>query len=643
MNLSMSIWIPLIPFFIFLINGLAGHKYKTSYAGILGTTGMFVSFILSLLVGYQYFFVEGLKDGVYQQIIAYNVTWLHLTDSLVVSMGSLIDPISVMMLIVVTTVSLMVHLYSIGYMHGEKGYTRFFAFLSLFSFSMLGLVLATNIFQMYIFWELVGVSSYLLIGFYYQKPSAVAASKKAFIVTRFADLGFLIGILMISYITKSFDFKQIIPMLTDHNSAAFHEGSKALFFGMSTLTWSVIFVFMGGAGKSAMFPLHIWLPDAMEGPTPVSALIHAATMVVAGVYLVARLFPIYAISAPTGLEVVAYVGGFTSLFAAVIACTQFDIKRVLAFSTLSQIGYMMLALGVSGYGGHEGLGFTASMFHLFTHAMFKALLFLGAGAIIHAVHSNYMYEMGGLRKFLPITHITFAIAVLAISGIPPFAGFFSKDEILVAAYNHNKILFFVEYLVAGITAFYMSRLYFSVFWGKNQQYHHTPHEAPFTMTIPLMILAFASVTAGFIHFSKFVSSDLIPYESEMHWSIAIPSILIAIAGIGLAAIMYMKETTIPDRVAKSLRGVYTATYNKFYIDEVYLFVTKKIIFNYISRPVAWFDRHIVDGTMNLIGNTTAKVSDMIKGFQSGQVQKYGFVFVSGVLLLAFIFIYVWFK
>jgi len=643
MNLSISIWIPLIPFFVFLVNGLAGHKYKPVYAGILGTTGLFISFILSLVVGYQYFFIEGMKDGAYQQIIAFTSTWLQLTDKLVVSMGSLIDPISVMMLIVVTTVSLMVHLYSMGYMKGEKGFTRFYAFLSLFTFSMLGLVLATNIFQMYIFWELVGVSSYLLIGFYYERPSAVAASKKAFIVTRFADLGFLVGILMISYITGSFDFNQIIPQLTDPTSAAFHSGSKALFFGLSTLTWSVIFVFMGGAGKSAMFPLHIWLPDAMEGPTPVSALIHAATMVVAGVYLVARLFPIYALSAPTGLEVVAYVGGFTSLFAAVIACTQFDIKRILAFSTLSQIGYMMLALGVSGYGGEEGLGFTASMFHLFTHAMFKALLFLGAGAIIHAVHSNYMNDMGNLRKFLPITHITFAIAVLTISGIPPFAGFFSKDEILVAAYQHNKLLFFVEYLVAGITAFYMSRLYFSVFWGKNQQYHHKPHEAPFTMTIPLMFLALASVTVGFIHFSKFISTDLVPYESEFHWNIAIPSILIALAGISLAAVMYMKETTIPDRVAKSLKGFYTAAYNKFYIDEVYLFVTKKIIFNLISRPVAWFDRHIVDGTVNLVGNTTTRAAEMIKGFQSGQIQKYGFVFVSGVLLLAFIFIYWWSK
>src|SRR5450759_4320444 len=304
------------------------------------------------------------------------------------------------------------------------------------------------------------------------------------------------------------------------------------------MTWSMIFVFMGGIGKSAMFPFHIWLPDAMEGPTPVSALIHAATMVVAGVYLVARMFPIYVFSAPVALEVVAYVGAFSSLFAAVIACTQTDIKRVLAYSTMSQIGYMMLALGVSGYGGHEGLGYMASMFHLFTHAMFKALLFLGAGAIIHAVHTNHMTEMGGLRKYLPITHMTFLIACLTIAGIPPLSGFFSKDEILAAAFEHNKILFAVEYAVAGLTAFYMFRLYFSIFWGKETQYHHTPHEAPYTMTIPLMILAFGAVFAGFIPFNKLVTSDGKAFESEIELMIAIPSVLIGLLGIGIASVSY---------------------------------------------------------------------------------------------------------
>src|SRR5659263_257070 len=446
------------------------------------------------------------------------------------------------MLIVVTTVSWMVHIYSIGYMKGDTGFYRFFSFLSLFSFSMLGLVLATNIFQMYIFWELVGVSSFLLIGYYYEKPSAVAASKKAFIVTRFADLGFLIGILMLSFNTGTFDFQT----LTDPNGPAIASAGGAAFMGLSVLTWSLIFIFIGGAGKSAMFPFHIWLPDAMEGPTPVSALIHAATMVVAGVYLVARLFPVYALGAPDALMVVAWVGGFSSIFAAVIACTQTDIKRVLAFSTMSQIGYMMLALGVSGYGGEEGLGFMASNFHLFTHAMFKALLFLGAGAIIHTVHTNEITGMGNLRKHLPITHITFLIACLTISGIPPFAGFFSKDEILVAAFHSNKMLFAIEYIVAGLTAFYMFRLYYGIFWGKETHYHHTPHESPLVMTIPLMVLAFGSVFAGFLPFHNLVTSDGLPLESNIDWMIAIPSVLIGVLGIVVAAVMYKKENPLPD-------------------------------------------------------------------------------------------------
>jgi NADH-quinone oxidoreductase subunit L len=379
----------------------------------------------------------------------------------------------------------------------------------------------------------------------------------------------------------------------------------------------------------------------MEGPTPVSALIHAATMVVAGVYLVARMFPIYSLTAPIALDVVAYVGAFSSLFAAIIACTQTDIKRVLAYSTMSQIGYMMLALGVSGYGGHEGLGYMASMFHLFTHAMFKALLFLGAGAIIHAVHSNYMTEMGGLRKYLPVTHATFLIACLTIAGIPPLSGFFSKDEILAAAFHHNKLLFAVEYAVAGLTAFYMFRLYFSVFWGKETQYHHTPHEAPATMTIPLIILAIGSAVSGLIPFNELVTSDGKAFESELELIVAVPSVLVGLLGIGIAFIMYRKENAIPDKLAATFRYSYKWAFNKFYIDEVYLFVTKKIIFRYISEPVAWFDRHIVDGTMNAIANVTQIVSFRIRAFQSGQIQKYAFIFVSGVIMLAILFIYLW--
>jgi NADH-quinone oxidoreductase subunit L len=632
-----TLLIPLIPFVFFLLIGLTGHKMKPIISGLIGTVGLGIAAILSYLTAIRYFWTDHLAETGFKSIKAFEITWLHLTDKLTINLGVLIDPISVMMLVVITTVSLMVHIYSLGYMKGERGFHRFFAFLSLFSFSMLGLVLATNIFQMYIFWELVGVSSFLLIGFYYQKPSAVAASKKAFIVTRFADLGFLIGILILSFNSGTFDFQ----LLTSPTGPAITMPGGAAFMGFSVLTWSLIFIFMGGAGKSAMFPLHIWLPDAMEGPTPVSALIHAATMVVAGVYLVARLFPVYALGAPDALNVVAWVGGISSLFAAVIACTQTDIKRVLAYSTMSQIGYMMLALGVSGYGGHDGLGFMASNFHLFTHAMFKALLFLGAGAVIHAVHSNDMKDMGGLRKYLPITHITFLIACITIAGIPPLSGFFSKDEIMVAAWHHNKILFSIEFLVAGLTAFYMFRLYYSIFWGKATHYHHTPHEAPFVMTIPLMVLAFGSIFAGFLPFHALVTSDGMPFEAHIDWSIAIPSVLVGIVGIAIATMMYFKVSLLPDKMASNFGSFYKWAYHKFYMDEVYLFVTKKIIFRYISEPVAWFDRHVVDATMVGIATTTEKTSHLIKGMQSGRIQQYGYVFVTGAIALVLIFVYLW--
>ena len=410
-----TIWILIVPFAAFLFTGLLNGKLKPTTSGLISIAAMGVVTVISYVAAFQYFFIEG--SDVYTAGKAFSITWLKLTDTLVIDMGILIDPISVMMLVVISTVSFMVHIYSTGYMKGDDGYARYFSFLSLFSFAMLGLVLATNLIQIYVFWELVGLSSFLLIGFYYRKPEAVAASKKAFIVTRFADLGFLIGILMLSYNTGTFDFLEI----TDPNGPLITSGIGSTFLGLSTLSWALILVFMGGAGKSAMFPFHIWLPDAMEGPTPVSALIHAATMVVAGVYLIARMFNIFSLAAPEALEVVAFIGAFTSVFAALIAITQTDIKKILAYSTISQIGYMMLALGVSGYGGPGGLGFTASMFHLFTHAFFKALLFLGAGSIIHAVHSNDMKDMGGLRKHLPATHATFLIATLAISGIllPP--------------------------------------------------------------------------------------------------------------------------------------------------------------------------------------------------------------------------------
>ncbi len=635
MDFSYTVLIPLIPLFTFLFIGLTDDRIKPAISGLIGTTGLFVSFVLSIFTAVKYFGGAGLVEGAYKYIIPVEVRWLNLTDKLHIDLGIFLDPISIMMLVVVTTVSFLVHVYSNGYMKGERGFSRFFAFLSLFSFSMLGLVLATNIFQMYIFWELVGVSSFLLIGYYYEKPSAVSASKKAFIVTRFADLGFLIGILLLSYNTGTFSFTE----LTNPQGSAIAQGSSIAFMGLSVMTWSLILVFIGGAGKSAMFPLHIWLPDAMEGPTPVSALIHAATMVVAGVYLVARLFPVYALSAPEGLAVVGYVGAFSSLFAAIIATTQFDIKRVLAYSTMSQIGYMMVGLGVSGYGGHEGLGYMASMFHLFTHAMFKALLFLAAGSIIHAVHNNEMTHMGGLRKYLPITHITFLIATLTIAGIPGLSAFFSKDEILTAAFHHNKLIFYIELFVAGLTAFYMFRLYFRVFWNEEPHYHHKPHESSWFMTIPLMILAVASVFSGYIPFSQYISSDFKPFPTHLEMVVAVPSVLVGLIGIAIAWVMYKNPSTLPDKATNAFGVFHKWAFKKFYMDEVYMFVTHKIIFNLISKKIALFDRKVIDGSMDGIGWVTLASAKAIKPLQSGQLQKYGFVFVSGIIILLVVFIY----
>ena len=405
------------------------------------------------------------------------------------------------------------------------------------------------------------------------------------------------------------------------------------------MAWAMALIFIGGAGKSAMFPLHIWLPDAMEGPTPVSALIHAATMVVAGVYLVARLFPVYYFQTPEVLVGIAVVGAFTSLFAAVIACVQTDIKRVLAFSTISQIGFMMVALGVSGYGGHHGLGYMAGMFHLFTHAMFKALLFLGAGAIIHAVHSNEMSHMGGLRKQLPITHITFLIACLAIAGIPPFSGFFSKDEILSAAFMFSPAMGWVMTFIAALTAFYMFRLYYRIFWGTPSEHEHTPHEAPGTMTTPLIILAAITCVAGFIPFGKFVTSDGAPYIIHLDPAVAIISVVIACISIGIATWFYRRQNPIPGKLESTFKGLYTAAYHRFYIDEVYMFVTKKIIFGGICSGIAWFDRHVVDGSLNGIAAVTQRLSLAIRGLQSGQVQWYAYVFLIGTLALTILIVF----
>ncbi|MCM1369371.1 MAG: NADH-quinone oxidoreductase subunit L [Candidatus Amulumruptor caecigallinarius] len=654
--MTLPILILAIPFTMFLVLGIGGVKMSRKLAGLLGIVANGTLAVLAYYVAFTYFFSGDeafiSAEGVRKQLELFDVTWLAFTDRLVVNIGFILDPICAMMLVVITTISFMVHLYSWGYMEHEPGFQRYYAFLALFTFSMLGLVVATNIFQMYIFWELVGVSSYLLIGFFYKLPSAVSASKKAFIVTRFADLFMLIGILVLSYCVaqtpadgplgsaSAFNFL----MLDSHPTNVLASTLGSTFLGGSVLTWAMILIFVGGMGKSAMMPLHIWLPDAMEGPTPVSALIHAATMVVAGVYLVARFFPLFCI-VPDSLDFISIVGAITAFYAAVVACAQIDIKRILAFSTISQIAFMMVSLGcaynqpIEGV-HYSGLGYMAGMFHLFTHAMFKALLFLGAGALIHAVHSNNYTEMGGLRKYMPITHWTFLIGCLAIAGIPPFSGFFSKDEMLAAMFNRHIFYGVWMTMVAGLTAFYMFRMYFLVFWWEvNPKYSHEghkPHDAPWQMSLPLIILAAVSCVAGFIPFGKLVTFNGEPYNIELELPVAITSIAVAVAAIVLATVMYARKNPVPSKIRQAVPGLWTAANRRFYWDEIYMFVTHKIIFNIICRGIAWFDRHIIDGTMDALAAMTQYFSVKIKGMQNGSVQTYVTWYILGAIALSVI-------
>lgn len=650
---SYAFLILLLPFLSFLLLGLLGMKMPKKVAGYIGTALMLVVVCLCYYTAYQYFFGVGREaSGLYPTVTAFNLTWLDFGKSpifgidLLFKIGFRLTPISTMMLLVITTVSLMVHIYSLGYMAErdenyqvegyEKGFQRFYAFLSLFTMSMLGLVVATNIFQMYLFWELVGVCSYMLIGFYYPKHAAVHASKKAFIVTRFADLFFLFGILIYSYYAGTFNYDLgVMPELANN-----------LTHMQQTASWliptALFLMFIGGAGKSAMFPLHIWLPDAMEGPTPVSALIHAATMVVAGVYQVASLFPIYVkFGAVEQLHWIAYIAAFTAFYAAAVACAQADIKRGLAFSTISQIAYMLVALGVCFAldNHHGGLGYMAAMFHLFTHAMFKALLFLCSGAIIVIVGSNFYQYMGGLRKYMPITNVCFLIGCLAIAGIPPFSGFFSKDEIIAACFQFSPFLGWFMTVVAGMTAFYMFRLYYLIFWGKSYyeadpDHRRRPQEVPFVMWGPLVFLAIISVFAGLIPFGHFVSATGESYDIHIDWSVATTSIVAAVIGISLATWMYAgKEWPVADKLERTFPKLHKAALNRFYIDDAWQYFTHKIVFRCFSRPIAWFDRHVVDNTFNFLAWGTNEAAESIRPWQSGDVRGYATWFISGAVAL----------
>jgi NADH-quinone oxidoreductase subunit L len=633
--------IPAIPLLSATVVLLVLRPISTRLSGILATGAVLASAVLSWALAAALLSEPGGAEAA-GALVAGSVDWIAFRPGLVARMGVLIDPLSALLMVVVSTVSLLVHVYSTGYMRGEPGYGRYFGFLNLFTGAMLGLVVSTNLFQIYAFWELVGASSFLLIGFHYDRPSAVAASKKAFIVTRLADLGFLLGILLLGYLSVSLlgaDDPLDFSTLTRDATLAKLRALEPLFLGVPPLALAALLVFVGAAGKSAMFPLHVWLPDAMEGPTPVSALIHAATMVVAGVYLVARMFPLFA-AAPPALEVVAVVGAFTCLFAAVIACTQDDLKRVLAFSTLSQIGYMMLALGVAG--AHAPEGHAASLFHLTTHALFKALLFLCAGSVIHALHTNDVWRMGGLAHRMPLTHLTFLVAVLSIAGVPPFAGFFSKDAILVAALSSgHRAVFGVGLAVAGLTAFYMGRVYLLVFRGAprdTQAFEHA-HESPPSMTIPLAALAVLSLGSGFLPLEGWVGGGAeraaAAGEGARH-AVAAAGTLLGAAGLLVAWLVYGRRAAVEGALARS--PLYRTVKAKLYVDEAYLWVTHRVLFRLVAAPVAWFDRRVVDGAVNLSARVTEAAGRGLGALQSGQVQVYGAWLVSGTVALA---LFVW--
>lgn len=592
------VWaIPSLSLLSFLIMLLFGRKLKENAAYIsIGLTGL--GFILALIVLFG-------GSGV-AKVSTFN--WLTIGGHSI-SMGISITPLNALMLVIVTFVSFLVHLYSKGYMHGDERFPVFYEYLGLFTFSMLSLVVSPNLLQLYIFWELVGVCSFLLVGFYFDKESAKAAAKKAFIVTRIGDVGLFIAIILIYWQVGSFSFSQIFT--------AVQNGSVSP--GMVTLIG--ILIFIGAMGKSGQFPLHTWLPDAMEGPTPVSALIHAATMVAAGVYLVADVYPIFQAS-HTALMFVAIIGGFTAIFAATIGTVQNDIKRVLAYSTVSQLGYMMLALGSAGY--------VAGIFHLFTHAFFKALLFLAAGSIIHAVDTQDLREMGGLWRKIRVTAWTFLFGSLSISGVPFFSGSFSKDDILTAAYDSgNTVLFIFGVVAAFFTAFYMFRLYFMVFAGKPRSEGKHVHESPKSMLIPMIVLAFFAIFAGYLNswFGHFIGDFLqkMPFDIGAEppkagtGFIQYLTAVLALLGIFTAWLMYVKKAINVKKLAKTFSFVHRVLYNKYYIDEFYQ-ATLVLLTKIISYILKFIDDYIVNGLVYLVRQIVVGVGYLVRRLQTGQVQ-----------------------
>lgn len=642
-DITLGYLIFLLPLFTFVINALFIGNKKAKAASIVAVTCNGLAAASAILLGIHYF----TSGAAPQKFVLFEHTFIPFVGDLIAKLGLLIDPLSVMMLVVVTFISFMVNIYSIGYMREDRAAGRFFSLLSLFSFSMLGLVAATNLFQMFIFWELVGVSSYLLIGFWYHKPSAVSASKQAFILTRFADSFFLLGIILVSYVVGSFDFSTLNALSLSAFKASTIDLGLCTVSSANALVIGSVLIFTGGWGKSAMFPMHIWLPNAMEGPTPVSSIIHSATMVVAGVYLVARLFPFFAICQDT-LSLIMWVGAFTMIFAAVIACTQKDIKRILAYSTLSQLGYMMFALGTCKSGDIVfTTGWTASTFHIFTHAFFKCSLFLIAGSLIHQVHTNDLDSMGGLRKKMPWTYWCTLISVLAISGIPPFSGFFSKDEIILSAFQgHHFVVMGLALFTSALTTFYMFRMFFLAFHGKPRhagvKAGHV-HE-DFAMTLPIVILAIPALLSGILGkhlFETFflpgkINAPQIVNLPHANW---IPFVAVAIAIIALliAWIFYASPKAKINRALDETNrnSIYKIIYHKFYFDELYYTIVRQFIFGGIARAARAFNDIVIEGLLAFVVKFIHKLGDLVRTAQAGYLPFYLGTLIVGVLIWRF--------
>ena len=632
--------VPLLPFLAFVVNILAGRWLGRRSAWLSITTST-LACAIALPVCWAVF------KGAH---FTGQATWIML-GAAPLQFGYLMDPLSAVVLFMVTIVGTLIQIYAAGYMHGDPRYSRFFAYVSLFMSAMLTLVISDNFLLFFIAWEIMGLCSYLLIGFYFEKDSAANASLKAFLTTRIGDVGFLLGFLTLFAAIGTFNFESMNAIMAGtHGGAPLNTG---------LLIMAALFIFCGTIGKSAQFPLHVWLPDAMEGPTPVSALIHAATMVAAGVFLVARSFTLF-MAVPNVLPVVIAIGTITAFMAAFIALTQNDIKRILAYSTISQLGYMVTALGLSGLG--------AGTFHLITHAFFKALLFLGAGSVIHGAHVQDIREMGGLFKKMPQTAITFIIASLALAGVPPLSGFWSKDEILLAAFaSGHSLVFGVLLLTAFMTAFYMFRLIFLTFFGETRNAKVHVHESPALMTLPLWGLAIGSVVLGipgspFMHhwFQKFMAHMAHYPEYEPSATVMACSIAAAILGITLAGIIYLKQKHWATAIAKSFPLFYRLSFNKFYVDEFYsayvvkpfhalgrkLFGFDETVIDgtvnnagratmFLSTIKNWIDKYIVDGAVNFMGTLVYFLNSITKRFQTGFIQNY--LLIIFLCVLAFLF------